>query len=161
MNSCFGDPFNSLSVSDEAKNLLQRMFAADPADRITAEDILSHPWVSNRQSLPTEKFIPEYTTSLKKLIAKWFTTPSVKAPTPSLSLGMPVTPGTPTGSKTVQLVCPGFKIPVRSEPNPTAEVLRCLTSGEVVRVLIKSQSGYYQLADKPVSDQFVALYFNL
>jgi len=32
-------------VSDEAKDLIERLLVVDPNDRITAEEIMDHPWV--------------------------------------------------------------------------------------------------------------------
>lgn len=146
----FVDEINDLSVSDEAKNLLQRMLATDPTDRVSAAEVLKHPWITNSDSLPSEEFSYEFISRLKSLVSKTSSTSSTNAG-PSLSLPVPSMVTLAPDTKMFQVICPGFKIPVRSEPNPSAPVLYCLASGAVVYVLSKSHSGYYQLADKPVS----------
>jgi serine/threonine protein kinase len=47
------------TVSDEAKDLMKRMLAVDPADRITTEEILQHPWIlSATGAAPTISTVP-------------------------------------------------------------------------------------------------------
>ncbi|ESO84964.1 hypothetical protein LOTGIDRAFT_236015 [Lottia gigantea] len=40
------------SVSQPAKDLVQRMLHLDPSNRITATQVLNHPWIAQRDSLP-------------------------------------------------------------------------------------------------------------
>lgn len=57
-----------------------------------------------------------------------------------------------TDVKTYRVLCPGFKIPIRKEPTPNAEINRFLNSEEIIEVFIKTQSGFYELSDKSVCD---------
>ena len=43
------------SVSPSAKDLVLRMLHVDPNQRWTASQVLSHPWISSRESLPESK----------------------------------------------------------------------------------------------------------
>ncbi|KRX57309.1 Ribosomal protein S6 kinase 2 alpha, partial [Trichinella sp. T9] len=43
------------TVSDAAKDLIQKMLHVDPQQRITAQQILQHRWVTNRQFLPNSR----------------------------------------------------------------------------------------------------------
>ncbi|KRY81616.1 Ribosomal protein S6 kinase 2 alpha [Trichinella pseudospiralis] len=43
------------TVSDGAKDLIQKMLHVDPQQRITAQQILQHRWVTNRQFLPNSR----------------------------------------------------------------------------------------------------------
>ena len=56
-----------------------------------------------------------------------------------------------TDVKIVQVICPGLKLPVRNEPNPNSKIRKFLLTEEVVRVYVKTQSGFYKLADDSVS----------
>ena len=38
-------------VSSEARDLVERLLVAEPEERLTAEDCLSHPWLSGQASL--------------------------------------------------------------------------------------------------------------
>lgn len=153
-NGLFIDTVNTLGVSDEAKNLLQRMLAVNPSERISTAEVLKHPWIANNDSLPKEKFNSEYLSRLKLMVGNAFTnstSTSMQATqtpaTEKVQSPIALTPGT----RMFQVVCPGLKIPVRNEPNPSSSILTYLTSGAVVYVMCKAQSGYYQLADQPVS----------
>ena len=47
--------------------------------------------------------------------------------------------------------CPGYKIPLRIEPNPSAKARKYLHSGTVVEVFSTAKSaGYYELTDHSV-----------
>lgn len=46
-------------VSDEAKNLIDKMLVVDPKKRYTADDVLKHPWVSSASNAPLPHFSDE------------------------------------------------------------------------------------------------------
>uniref|UniRef100_T1JP71 Protein kinase domain-containing protein n=1 Tax=Strigamia maritima TaxID=126957 RepID=T1JP71_STRMM len=45
---------NWSTVSVEAKDLVRKMLHVDPHQRITASQILVHPWIANKNQLPTK-----------------------------------------------------------------------------------------------------------
>lgn len=56
-----------------------------------------------------------------------------------------------TATKVLKVKCPGSKVPVRSEPNPSGSIKRYLNTEDVVEVFAKTKSGFYELSDKSVS----------
>lgn len=65
------------SVSPSAKDLVLRMLHVDPMQRWTAAQVLSHPWISSRGSLPDFKLsvndhkIKVCSCKLKDHLANW------------------------------------------------------------------------------------------
>lgn len=55
------------NISDLAKDLLFRIFQYDPKYRITAEDILNHPWIANVAALSQVDLGPEHATRTKSM----------------------------------------------------------------------------------------------
>lgn len=51
---CIERDFEQIKFSQEFKNLLQRMIAHDPKDRITISEILKHPWVKGNVASQAE-----------------------------------------------------------------------------------------------------------
>lgn len=56
------------TLSPEAKDLIHRIFVPDPTQRITGRDILSHPWIVNNASLPTDDLGPEYRSNIRNWV---------------------------------------------------------------------------------------------
>lgn len=52
-------------VSEEAKDLIRKMLVVDPAKRITADEVLKHPWLTN---LDDEEIVTESETTAELLI---------------------------------------------------------------------------------------------
>ena len=42
------------SISDEAKDLVRKMLTYDPAERISAEQALAHPWIADNASVAVD-----------------------------------------------------------------------------------------------------------
>lgn len=53
------------TLSPEAKDLIHRIFVADPAQRITGPEILAHPWIVNNATLSTDDLGPEYRQNIR------------------------------------------------------------------------------------------------
>lgn len=71
-----------------------------------------------------------------------------------------------TSVRTLQIVCPGMKVPVRNEPNPNGKIKRFLSSEEVIEVFVKTKSGFYELTDNSVgivnlSPTFIFCHLNI
>ena len=47
------------SVSKEAKDLIKKLLTYDPAERISAEQALKHPWIADRNSLQVDQQVAE------------------------------------------------------------------------------------------------------
>lgn len=47
-------------ISPQAKDLVTKMLAQNPRDRITAEGILQHPWIRGFESVPSEPLVQSY-----------------------------------------------------------------------------------------------------
>ncbi|KAL3687100.1 hypothetical protein R1sor_013409 [Riccia sorocarpa] len=57
------------SISASAKDLVKRMLDMNPRTRITAKEVLAHPWISVDGVAPTEPFDPAVQTRLKSFSA--------------------------------------------------------------------------------------------
>jgi Ca2+-binding EF-hand superfamily protein len=57
-------------VSNEAKDLIAKMLTVNPSDRISLEDILSHPWIQRVNSMPESKFHEGYIDEIRSLSAR-------------------------------------------------------------------------------------------
>ena len=73
---------NWAHISDQAKDLVQKMLHMDPNQRPTASQVLQHPWVANRASLPDSKLAVK-DTSLKRTVEATFSA-LTKPSTPKL-----------------------------------------------------------------------------
>ncbi|CAB1318881.1 unnamed protein product [Coregonus sp. 'balchen'] len=58
------------SVTPEAKNLINQMLTINPAKRITAQEALKHPWVSQRSTVASMMHRQETVECLKKFNAR-------------------------------------------------------------------------------------------
>ena len=56
-----------------------------------------------------------------------------------------------TDKQIVQLSCPGKKVPIRTEPNITSELVRYASNGEKLEVFSKTTKGFFKLVDGSVS----------
>lgn len=63
---------NWTSVSDEAKDLVMRILDVDPAKRLTTSQILSHPWMTNRNQPTTHLLVNQDTNALKGAVTATF-----------------------------------------------------------------------------------------
>ena len=52
-------------MSEEAKDLVMRILDVDPAKRLTTSQILSHPWMTNRNQPTTHLLVNQDTNALK------------------------------------------------------------------------------------------------
>lgn len=46
-------------MSPDAKDCVRRMLTRDPRKRLTAEQVLNHPWMRENGAAPDEAFVPE------------------------------------------------------------------------------------------------------
>lgn len=51
----------------------------------------------------------------------------------------------------IQVICPGFKIAVRSKPDISSKIRKVLNSEAIIEVFLKTKNGYYELCDHSVS----------
>ena len=58
------------TVSDSAKELIQRLLAHDPRERLTVEQALQHPWISHRESVASKFHRQGTLDELKKFNAR-------------------------------------------------------------------------------------------
>jgi len=63
---------NWKSVSEEAKDLVKRMLHVDPSKRLTTSQILSHPWLTNRNQPTTHLIVNQDTQLLKGAVTATF-----------------------------------------------------------------------------------------
>lgn len=59
-------------VSDKAKELIRTMLEVDPRIRITTQKILSHPWITKRETLNNSKLERKGKNSIKKMVEATF-----------------------------------------------------------------------------------------
>jgi len=55
-------------ISDNAKDLIKRILVEDPKKRLTAEDILAHPWITSESTPRTD--LPKVTEMIKEFNAR-------------------------------------------------------------------------------------------
>jgi calcium/calmodulin-dependent serine protein kinase len=53
-------------VSDHAKDLIRKMLAVDPEERLTVEEALSHPWIAEREHYAPKVHLHETVDELRK-----------------------------------------------------------------------------------------------
>ncbi|RNA34345.1 peripheral plasma membrane CASK isoform X2 [Brachionus plicatilis] len=58
------------SISDSAKDLVKKMLTLDPGSRITAEQALNHPWISERDKYASKKHLMQTVEEIKKFNAR-------------------------------------------------------------------------------------------
>ncbi|KAF3629423.1 hypothetical protein FXO38_27694 [Capsicum annuum] len=46
-------------VSDNAKDLVKRMLNPDPSKRLTAQEVLDHPWIQNTKKNPNVPWVKQ------------------------------------------------------------------------------------------------------
>ncbi|GAB6032833.1 Ribosomal protein S6 kinase alpha-3 [Chamberlinius hualienensis] len=63
------DTGNWLTVSPAAKDLVQKMLHVDPHQRLTATQVLHHPWIAQRDSLPSHRLILQDPLTVKGAVA--------------------------------------------------------------------------------------------
>ena len=56
----------------------------------------------------------------------------------------------PTEMKSFIVECAGYKVPIRTIPNPNGEIIGFIRSGEKITVHAKTVSGFYCLQDHSV-----------
>ena len=76
---------------------------------------------------------------------------------PVVLMSMPSSPPLELGKlKYFKLSCEGFKIPIRTIPNPSGIVVGFVQSGETICVYEKTSYGFYLLQDKSVRLRFLS-----
>ena len=53
-------------VSDHAKDLVRQMLRIDPLERITVDEALRHPWISDRERYASKVHLPDTVEELRK-----------------------------------------------------------------------------------------------
>ena len=53
-------------VSDHAKDLVRQMLRIDPLERITVDEALRHPWISDRERYASKVHLPDTVDELRK-----------------------------------------------------------------------------------------------
>lgn len=73
-----------VTISSEAKDLVSSMLHVDPARRVTASQILHHPWITHPDSLPTNRiYLPE-PSLIRGAMAATYSAMSKSPPIPNL-----------------------------------------------------------------------------
>jgi len=60
------------TVSDLGKDLVKRLLHVDPNQRLSASQVLNHPWIKTKQSLPTNKISIHDSLTIKETIKNTF-----------------------------------------------------------------------------------------
>ena len=68
------------NISNPAKDLIKCMLDVDPRKRITAQKILSHPWITRRDSLNSSKLERKNKSSIKKMVEATFSALNINTP---------------------------------------------------------------------------------
>ncbi|XP_076976944.1 ribosomal protein S6 kinase alpha-2 isoform X4 [Tamandua tetradactyla] len=70
------------SISDAAKDVVSRMLHVDPQQRLTAVQVLTHPWVVNRECLPQSQLSRQDVQLVKTSAHPLLARPAVALPSP-------------------------------------------------------------------------------
>lgn len=65
----FPSPFFD-DISSEAKDLISRLLVVDPTQRLTASEVLQHPWISGEVDIPNTNFTKRHKERLKVMAAR-------------------------------------------------------------------------------------------
>ena len=57
-------------ISDHAKDLVRQMLRIDPIERITVDEALRHPWISERERFASKTHLPDTVEELRKFNAR-------------------------------------------------------------------------------------------
>ncbi|MBN3297701.1 KS6AA kinase, partial [Amia calva] len=72
------------TISDAAKDLVSKMLHVDPHQRLTAKQVLKHPWITNRDKLPQSKLQHQDAQLIKGAMAATYSALKSSKPTPEL-----------------------------------------------------------------------------
>ncbi|XP_070620359.1 ribosomal protein S6 kinase alpha-1 isoform X2 [Erythrolamprus reginae] len=75
---------NWTTISDSAKSLVSKMIHVDPRQRLTAKEVLQHPWITKKDKLPKTKLSHQDVQLVKGAMAATYSALNKSKPSPQL-----------------------------------------------------------------------------